>query len=373
MKRAVIVYKHLPHYRVEFFERLRTELEGRGVRLELIVGQPQPSDAPKNDEGGIEWASSIRNRFFKIRGKTLIWQPCFKMVRGSDLVILEQASKLLVNYPLLWPGAGRRVRVALWGHAINRNPRNRSRFGEWIKRATIRLPDWWFSYTEGTTSELISRGVDPARVTTVYNAIDTLGIIRYLENPERTASRLGQDPSRRRAAFLGSLQRDKEILFLLEAADHLREFRTDFELTIIGDGPLRDIVLQAQSRRPWLHFTGALTGERMYDEVAKADVLLNPGAVGLSVLHSFALGVPMVTRRANCHGPEIEYLVADRNGVVLPSNCSADYYARAVCSVLDDDAKLKALRLGCKQSARVYTIERMVESFAAGVTSCLET
>jgi len=72
-------------------------LYGFGV---MIHGSHSKSEALKKDGAEITWAHQINNRRIKMGSRELYWQPCLKHIRGANLVIVEQASKLVLNYVL---------------------------------------------------------------------------------------------------------------------------------------------------------------------------------------------------------------------------------------------------------------------------------
>jgi glycosyltransferase involved in cell wall biosynthesis len=100
-----------------------------------------------------------------------------------------------------------------------------------------------------------------------------------------------------------------------------------------------------------------------------ADVVFNPGAVGLHVLDSFCAGVPMVTTGEARHGPEIAYLKHDVNGLIVAGDASR--YADAVIGLLQDPAMMARLRSAALADAQRYTLDNMVERFADGIERCL--
>jgi hypothetical protein len=173
MKTVLVVQRVLTHYRVPFFDKLRNRLKGEGIRLDLVVGQPTTAGASKHDQATLAWATQVNNRYLPMgRGKHLVWQPVVRMARKADLVVVEQASRLLVNYVLL---ANRRLggaKVAFWGHGVNLDRESASRIGEAVKRSTAPWADWWFCYTAGTARLLTARGISGDRMTVVQNAID---------------------------------------------------------------------------------------------------------------------------------------------------------------------------------------------------------
>jgi glycosyltransferase involved in cell wall biosynthesis len=102
-----------------------------------------------------------------------------------------------------------------------------------------------------------------------------------------------------------------------------------------------------------------------------AKLTLMPGLVGLGVLDSFALRVPLVTTDVPYHSPEIEYLKDGVNGLIMPDRCDPSEYAAAVVGTLRDAKLRERLRRGCKESSALYTIEAMADNFADGVCRAL--
>lgn len=375
--RVLIVYKTLPHYRVDFFDRLRTKLAADNIELELVVGQPDPLAAAKNDTASLPWATHVDSRFIRVRGRTVVWQPVLGRARHADLVIVEQASKLLVNSVFqLWRKA-RGPKFALWGHGVNLDQGKASKLGEWWKRRTLTACDWWFGYTEGTERILRKGGVSPERITVVQNAIDTtaLSMMRHSMSAsavQETAARLGID-SAHVAVFIGSLYGAKRLPFLVSAADLIRAQLPDFHLVVIGDGPERSVLNDAAKTRPWLHVVGQLRGEDLVRHASIGSVLVMPGLVGLAVLDAFALELPMVTCAVANHSPEIEYLKHGENGLIIDDAESPEAYAREVADLLTDAERLAHLRLGCRAAAERYTVDEMVDRFRNGVVLALKT
>jgi len=368
---VTIVTKSLPHYRIAFFEALRSELERYGVTLGLVYGLPSAEEATKQDTAAISWGHPIRNRRIAFGRRSFWWQPCAELVRGSDLVIVEQASKLLLNYVLLARQTMGGSRVAFWGHGRNFQGHAASRLGESVKRLISRWPHWWFAYTEGSAEVVRQLHYPPDRITVVQNAIDTAALRRRrasVSEEELATLRLRWDiRSRNVAIFVGGLYAEKRIQFLIDAARALRRRVVDFELIVIGAGPDQVLVEEAAREHRWIHYPGPSLGTDKVPFFSLSKVMLLPGLVGLGVLDSFALEIPLVTVDLAYHSPEVDYLRHGENGVKLPAGTDPEEYAVAVSCLLCDERAREHLQAGCRVAAQTYTIEAMVSRFAAGV------
>ena len=375
--KVVILYKSLPQYRKAFFDRLRLRLAASGIRLELIYGQPVQKEQAKQDTVDLPWAHKVENVHLSLLGRTLIWQPVLGHLRGANLVIVEQASKLLINH-LLW--ATRRLwgfKFALWGHGRNFQGHTAHPLGEGVKKFTSRSVDWWFSYNELSTDVITQDiGFPKSKVTTVQNAIDTKALIYSLDkltprDIETVRAKLGIE-SQNVAIFAGGMYREKRLGFLLKACHLIKKQVPDFEMIFIGSGEDKAIVEQAAAEFAWIHYLGPKFGGEKVLYFALAKLMLIPGLVGLGVLDSFSLGVPLVTTNVDYHSPEIDYLVDGENGRIVQEAEDAGAYAEEVVTLLGDDALRKGLVSNCVKSSQIYTLEAMVERFASGVEAALK-
>ena len=370
MKKVVILQRVLPHYRVPVFDRLADVLKRENIRLEVLYGQQRPGTVPETVRMDRPWAVFAKNSYFRMRHRELVYQhvPAGKL--DVDLVIFEQANRLIHNYPLLFFKKKRR-KIAYWGHG--KNMQNRGGLLEQWKNKLINQVDWWFAYTDISRDIVAETGFPAVRITVVCNAIDTDALNRELINIslERAVKTLGQDgiAGTNIGLYCGGLYTDKKIDFLLHAAKKIRQQLADFELVVIGSGPEEDKVRKAANECSWIHYPGAKFGRELAPYLRSARALLMPGLVGLVILDSFVASVPLITTENNIHSPEIAYLKNNENGIITPY--SADGYAKAVINLLSSDDLQKKLQAGCRASARKYTLANMVKNFADGISTCL--
>jgi glycosyltransferase involved in cell wall biosynthesis len=368
--------KSLPQYRVAFFSSLREALSAQGVRMRLIYGDPQPEEALRRDTVKLPWAEFRPNRFIAFGPRTLVWQPTMSAAASADIVVVEQAAKLLINYPLLARQGLGGPKVAFWGHGGNLQRHNAHRGVEAVKRVFSRRSHWWFAYTEATRARVEGLGYPSGRITVVQNSIDTKAL-RQLKRragvesalATRKSLDLGAGPV---GAFVGGLYADKRLPFLFAAADAVVQQLPDFRLLVVGDGPDRIEVESLAASRPYVRCLGPLFGDEKVRILAAASLMLIPGLVGLTVLDSFALELPLVTTATDSHGPEIEYLINGDNGVVVERSEDVDAYAAAIIGLLRDALLLDRLRVGCRRDSLKYTNEAMVARFEQGILDALE-
>jgi len=376
-QRIAIVYKMLPHYRLPFFNQLRKRLVQEGIELRLIYSDPVGGHAQKQDTVEMDWAIKVPARLLKLGHYEAIWQSCLPHLDNVDLVVVEQASKLLVNYWLLLTQFSGRRKLAFWGHGRNLQASSATRLGEWTKRKISSLVYWWFAYNEMSAGIVRGLGFPAERITVVNNSIDTVGLrqrreawlARGWENI-RAATEINSPQT---CLYCGSLYPEKRLAFLIAAGDAIRAQVPDFRLVIMGAGPDAGMIRQAAESRPWLRYVGPLFGDDCIPFWLISKLTLVPAAVGLVVLDAFVFGVPVVTLAGADHGPEIDYARDAVNSIILEPATTPEKYAAVVARHLLDEGRRGGLVAGCLDSGRQYNVEKMAENFCAGVVAALQS
>jgi glycosyltransferase involved in cell wall biosynthesis len=373
--RTVVIFQHrLLHYRVELFELLRARCLEKSIKLHLVHGAPTVREKVRNDVGYLPWADAVIGRCLQIADKDLIWLPLPSHLRAADLVVLMQENRQLSNYPLLLSRLWSARKVAYWGHGKNFQSDAPTGLREQWKNFLLRRVDWWFAYTQMTVDIVTKAGYPPSQITCLNNAIDTGAFKRDLASwasDDVTAARLqlGIATDASVGVFCGSLYLDKKLDLLVASADLIRERMPGFAVVVIGDGPSMQQMREAAATRPWLHLLGVRKGREKALYYRMADVILNPGAVGLHVVDAFCSGAVMVTTVTARHGPEAAYLKNGENGMLC--NDTADAYSQAVISVLHDPLRLQRMKANALADSERYTLDNMVTRFVSGIEAAV--
>ena len=370
MKRVLIIQEHLPHYRIPFFECLRTQLSASGVQLDVICNAQHSSQFVG---GRMAWATRVAMP--RLLG--LVWhRRTLARALASDLVIAPQEIKYLVPLLVLAISRVNSTRFAFWGHGKNFQAASENSIKEQLKRFLSRRVDWWFAYNNLSARVVHETGFPTERTTSVVNSIDTTALSARradLTADEISAARIQLGISTDNVAiYTGGLYPLKRLPFLIQSVELIRHQIPDFEFIIIGDGPERPWLENIVLNKPWIHFLGAKSDHDKVPYWAISKVLLMPGGVGLIILDSFALGVPMMTTDTHLHGPEIEYLNSGDNGVLVECGKSPQAYANAVVRILRTPTALQHLQAGAMASANHYTIQQMAANFTSGILAALE-
>ena len=154
----------------------------------------------------------------------------------------------------------------------------------------------FIAVSEAIARRAVAYGIPRDKISLHYIGVDTA-----LFAPSVAST----GPRAKRVLFVGRLVEKKGATYLLQAFARVRMRVPDAELVIVGDGPLRaQLEQQAVDLGIAAIFTGALPGERIRHEMAKARVLCLPSVtasngdaegLGLVLLEAQASGLPVVT------------------------------------------------------------------------------
>jgi glycosyltransferase involved in cell wall biosynthesis len=351
---------------------MQQRLSEMGIELNVLTGTSTPEELVKKDSGTLSspWCLKVPCRYYRVNGVQFVLQPIPKtLLTRQDLVIVAHENTLLLNYCLLIRKHISKMRLAFWGHGANFQTHQKNSLGEKLKSWTATKADWWFAYTSLSVEHIVASGFPKEYITCLNNAIDLDVLTRLRENIfqpdiELLKIKLGFG-GKHVGVFLGSLYAQKRLYFLFESADELKRQLPDFELLIIGDGPLRDIVRKFAEKRSWVRWVGAIHGREKVLHMALGHVMLNPGLVGLGILDSFAMGMPVVTTDCGIHSPEIAYLESGRNGLMVDNDIKA--YVEGVLSLFTNATMYASMATACNADRDRYSLDKMVEAFCGGI------
>ena len=170
---------------------------------------------------------------------------------------------------------------------------------------------------------------------------------------------------------VGSLHPRKQNDVTIKALSNiLKNKRIDLKLTLIGDGPDKDHLLnliQDLGINDNVEIVSSLTNS---DDLAKyyleSIASISFGQAGLAVLQSMAYGVPFITKRTAISGGEINNIIDNKNGIFCDDNL-ADLEIK-ILDLLQNPTKASSLgKSAYDYYSEKATMDNMVENFKLAI------
>lgn len=362
----------LPAYRVPVFAELARR---PGISVEVLF--PTRAKLPNVQAQGFK-ATQVRERRLLRWPREIRWVHAQFMAADpthADVAVLEYNSGVPSLVPAIRKARRRGVGVVVWGHGYSvRDSGHSRRLRNWIGRQA----DAVLLYHHQARERMIDDGFDPDRLFVALNALDQAPIRaardHWLARPEELARFQRQHglEAGKVVLFVSRLTAANRTDLLLHAAANLIGHHPDLVVAIIGEGDQKP-ELQSLARRLGIEasvrFPGAIYGE---DALApwflSASALCYPSFMGLSVLHAFGYGLPVVTSGdMDRHGPEARAVVDGYNGLLVDLGQPASL-ADALDGLLSDAHLRATLAQGAHDTALTqYTLANMVDGYEAAV------
>lgn len=243
-----------------------------------------------------------------------------------------------------------------------------------VSEATFRLTgrvfnhllDFVIANCDATKSKLVSNGLSPSRVQTIYNC-PTIKMPQDLSRDSRLLSEIGLDPETQTVGTASRLREERGVNYFLDAAAVISEQSPQARFLIAGAGPQEEELRQQASRlgiERKVHFLGARRDmDRIYPLM---DVFVNPSVIRFGTdnvnIEAMAFARPVIVSDVG-GGREI---VADGvTGFVVPPR-DAPALAEATVRLLKDNDLARRMGLaGRERILKDFTVERMVREVEA--------
>jgi glycosyltransferase involved in cell wall biosynthesis len=322
MKKVLIVYHYISHYRIPIFNLLSksnkneyTILSGEKADINIKTADTVLSETDPIS-GGIRW-EIIKNYWFL---KYFLIQPSvlkYSFNKKYDTIIFLGT----MYYITTWLGAIiakiRGKKVIFWTHGYIKDEKNLKGF---IRYIFYSLADEILVYGQRAKDILISKGFPKERVSLIYNSLDydNQKLIRTKSNTIYKNNTFFKN-NLPVFGFIGRLTIQKKIDLLLITLSEINKDGPKANLLIIGDGEQME-VLKIKAKKlgldDYVCFYGACYDEnKIFELISLMKVIVSPGEVGLTAIHSLSFGVPVITHnRFDMQMPEYEAVVEGVTG-----------------------------------------------------------
>ena len=340
-----IVQPALPPYRIALFKHLQRELSRRNESLRVYA-------SPRDHLGvvsvpPVEFEARVDSTMSAHLGGRAFWQKKLNVpLVSGDVLVINGNPRLLSNYPVWLRAKLLGVPVVWWGHGWSAGSHgHRSR----VRQRIMRAADALLLYTDKEREEYVGLGFAPDRTFALNNGLDIESIEKAIGEWDAGRTRAfrqanGLDTCAHWCIFVGRLSSKSRVGLLIES---LPTIRADVGLIILGDGPLAAEAKETASRLGLC--SRIIWAGAQFDERANAPWMLSasaftyPGAVGLSLIHGFAYGLPAVVHgNGSEHMPEFAAFENYGNGLAFECG-SASSLARKINELFENHERLAAM------------------------------
>jgi glycosyltransferase involved in cell wall biosynthesis len=365
--KIAIITNIIPSYREGFYDRLfaRKDLFVKVYCQDYIPGMNIRTIHEKYYE------NVQLLKFVSAKREKIVWQflPWKEILCEYDVIFVGGNPRVLSHAFLATYLQLFGKKVVLWttAHSFRANL-----VTEKLRLLWSRIFDFIFVYTDVEVAYLRNKGFMNNFILGMNNGLDQKMIdATILKWPESRAKRWRQSQGvENRTLLLSCARLDEKNKFglVVEALPLMIAQIPDLIWCVIGDGDdkikLESIVNEAGLSN-YVRFVGEVYVE---DELApwflSSHVFVHPAAIGLSLLHSFGYGLPVVTHgRSELHGPEYAAFEPDITGRNF-SIGDHQRLAETVMKLLQDRTALVNMNNYVFKVAREkYNVDVMVERF----------
>lgn len=216
-------------------------------------------------------------------------------------------------------------KVYFWSHGIYGKEKAIDLF---IKKIFFLIPNQNFVYEQNAYNQIVKMGFNKNKTQIIYNSLD----YDYHKSVRTnlTETNIYSEHFKNKnpvLLFIGRLTPQKKLNQFIEAINLLNNEGVKVNAVFIGNGTEKE-KLKNQARN--LHLNLWFYGECYEEEelanlIYNADICVSPGNVGLTVIHCFSYGTPVITHSNLAYQmPESEAIKPGHNGDLFELNSVLD-------------------------------------------------
>jgi glycosyltransferase involved in cell wall biosynthesis len=370
----VVHHFALPEYRLPVFRELAATQD-----IDLKVVYAAAPGLSNVEAVGFEAEASKTRRLATPRA-FLAWDSAqwrYSHRVRADVLIMTWNTRYISLVPALLRARYHGVKTILWGHGYSRRD---SPWRRWLRRAVARFASAVVLYNHREAERFIAMTGRSESTFVALNTVDQAPIqtarAKWLADEQalRTFRRANGLTEGATILFVSRYQSENRLELLIEATALLRSKHPDISVIVIGEGNqvYSDLIDRLEMSEVF-----RLVGP-IYNEMALApwflcsDMFCYPSNVGLSILHAFGYGLPVVSGdRWDRQGPEWEALTPGVNGLHAAYE-DVGSLAAALDALLADAALRQRLGRGAHDTAVVdYSLDKMVAGLRQSIAYCV--
>jgi glycosyltransferase involved in cell wall biosynthesis len=377
MKKVAIITNILPVYRKGFYERL---LDDKDIEIKIFCQNKIPGVKIQTIHNSFPENVELV-KYLSLKREFLVWQfiPWRKLIKEYDLIFVSGNPRVLSDvlfgiYCLLI-----KKPIVLW--TMGRSYKG-SKITEIIRFFWSRFFNYIFVYTENDIYYLRKRNFISNKIIAMNNGLDQKEIneIKNKINNDEIERHKIENNLKDKFVIISScrLEKKNNLDLMIKALKILKDKQYKIKWLIVGDGTQeRNLRLLAESYDVLdnVSFLGSIYEE---SQIAKhflaSNILIHPGAIGLTLFHSYGYGLPVVLpNNANLHGPEYYAFEDHKTGLNFIRNDHLDL-ANKIIYLIDNNHIIEQMKNNCLSLVNEnYNVDVMKSRFMGMVNFVLQS
>ena len=345
-------------------------LMDRDLGIEFMFGDSRPGDIKPID---VSKLNHFKGYLHNVSIGPFYWQKgVLKLLKEYTDIITPGDYYCLSTWALLLRAKRQKKNVYLWTHGAYGDEKG---LKKWITIKSKTLAKGVFLYGDYAKKILLDWGVPAEKLFTIYNSLsydDQLPLRNSITPSDFYQKHFNN--SNPNIVFIGRLTTVKKLDQILTAVNKLRDEELLFNITFIGDGPMRARLESLASElglqdNVWLY--GALYDEKKIAEfLYNADLCVSPGNVGLTAMHAMTFGCPVISHdNFPLQMPEFEAIEPGKTGAFFKEN-DIDSLAEAIKNWIANCADREVVRKACyKVIDEKYNPHVQIETIRKAINS----
>lgn len=365
----------IPNYRIPFLKHISKVSQ---LKMTCFHGEGKKGVSVRSVGPDLPVKSIwVRNYFWPLGGARTLWQGGIaRILRGPyDAVICPEAVHNIENLIILLLQWAHGKKVIIYGYGFRPGNKNglAAIFRNLARKLMLKLSDAIIVYTERGYKKCLHMGLSPERIFISGNTLDTKYLMSLqqciLQDELESLCRKFNLAEKNVLLFVGRLSSVKRLDVLIKAFRQLQgDLKNNWVLLIVGEGKEKRNLLKSIEGLNDVYYLGPIYDERELTKIFMiSDLLVIPGRVGLTCVHGFCYGVPVLTSRTDVEqSPEFDYIEHQKNGFLIDKPCP-DEYARAISDLFNNPHALEIMGRYARETAQSLTMSNMVQAFVDAV------
>ena len=342
-KHVCVIYNYAQHYRENIFVKLNECFE-----VDFYFGDHYRG-IKKLDYELLTNVTEVKN--IQIFGTNFYFQPLLTRALKDkyEVFIILGDPHCISSWIVLFYAKLKSKKSFLWTHGWYGKENTVKKI---LKKTFFKLASGVFLYGNYAKKLMLKQDFKESDLKVIYNSLDYDRQLTFRNSC--SYNRVFQDHfnnQNKNLIFIGRLTKIKRLDMALEALDYLNAEKPCYNLTIIGEGEMKE-ELKAKSEKlnitknVWF-YGSSYNEQEISNMIYNADLCISPGNVGLTAMHSMMYGTPVITHdNFMFQVPEFEAIVQDETGSFFEFNNSLSL-ASQISSWFNRNSNRDEIRENC--------------------------